>query len=119
MMQCIAHAIEHLPITHLEIFTLAYTAMNFVIYVFRWNKYLNINWPVQVFRKSAGEEPISERQRLASGENPDGLEAIFNSIAGFQNNDFNLRREDSTMDKPASHSHHEVVKPLLRVWLDW
>ena len=31
VMQCIARAIEHLPITHLEIVTLAYAAMNFVI----------------------------------------------------------------------------------------
>ena len=37
MMQCIARAIEHLPITHLEIVTLAYAAMNFVIYIFWWN----------------------------------------------------------------------------------
>ena len=46
MMQCIAHAIEHLPITHLKIMTLAYVAMNFVIYIFWWNKPLNINRPI-------------------------------------------------------------------------
>ena len=34
IMQCIARAHEHLPVTHLEIVTLAYAAMNFVIYVF-------------------------------------------------------------------------------------
>ena len=34
MMQCVARAIEHLPITHLEIVMLAYAAMNFVIYIF-------------------------------------------------------------------------------------
>ena len=49
VMQCIAHAIEHLPVIHLEIVTLAYTAMNFMIYIFWWNKPLNVNWPVQVF----------------------------------------------------------------------
>ena len=43
MMQCIAQAIEHLPVTHLEIMTLAYAAMNFVIYIFWWNKPLNVN----------------------------------------------------------------------------
>ena len=31
--QCIARACEHLSVTHLEIVTLAYAAMNFVIYV--------------------------------------------------------------------------------------
>ena len=46
VMQCIARAIEHLPVTHLEIVTLAYAAMNFVIYIFWWNKPLNVNQPV-------------------------------------------------------------------------
>ena len=45
MMQCIARAIKHLPVTHLEIVTLAYAAMNFVIYIFWWNKPLNVNRP--------------------------------------------------------------------------
>ena len=52
IMQCIARAREHLPVTHLEIVTLAYAAMNFVIYIFWWNKPLNVNRPVRVFRKS-------------------------------------------------------------------
>ena len=43
VMQCIARAVEHLPITHLKIMTLAYAAMNFMIYFFWWNKPLNIN----------------------------------------------------------------------------
>ena len=94
VMQCIARGIKHLPVTHLEIVTLAYAAMNFMIYVFWWNKPLNVNRPVRVFRKSDAEEPISETQRLTSGANPDGLEVIFNFIAGFQDNDFDLSRED-------------------------
>ena len=94
VIQCIARGIKHLPVTHLEIVTLAYAAMNFVIYVFWWNKPLNVNRPVRVFRKSAGEEPISERQRLASGANPDGLEAILVFIAGNQDQDVSLRHED-------------------------
>ena len=52
VMQCIARAIEHLPITHLEIVTLAYATTNFVIYIFWWNKPLSVNRPVRVFRKS-------------------------------------------------------------------
>ena len=46
IMQCIARGIKHLPVTHLEIVMLAYAAMNFMIYVFWWNKPLNINRPV-------------------------------------------------------------------------
>ena len=50
--QCIARGIEHLPLTHLEIVTLAYAAMNFAIYLFWWYKPHNVNRPVRVFRKS-------------------------------------------------------------------
>ena len=34
VMQCIAHTIKHLPVTHLKIMILAYAAMNFMIYIF-------------------------------------------------------------------------------------
>ena len=54
VMQCIARAIEHLPITHLEIVTLAYAAMNFVIYIFWWNKPHNVNRPVRVSENQGG-----------------------------------------------------------------
>ena len=45
VIQCIARAIEHLPITHLEIMTLAYAAMNFVIYIFWWKVGKETNRP--------------------------------------------------------------------------
>ena len=50
VMQCIERAIEHPPVTHLEIVTLAYVAINFVIYIFWRNKPVNVNQPVRVFR---------------------------------------------------------------------
>ena len=94
VMQCIARAIKHLPVTHLEIVTLAYAAMNFVIYVFWWNKPLNVDRPVRVFRKLDVEEPIPEAPRLASEENHDGLETLLNFIVGYQDIHVNLSRED-------------------------
>ena len=101
VMQCIAHGIKHLPVTHLEIVTLAYAAMNFVIYVFWWNKPLNVNRPVRVFRKSGESEPggtqyqpISEAWKLTWKSVFDGLETIFRFIAGYQDQDVNLSRED-------------------------
>ena len=63
VMQCIARAIEHLPVTHLEIVTLAYAAINFVIYIFWWNKPLNVSQPVRVFRKS---EPSAMQNQVVS-----------------------------------------------------
>ena len=94
VMQCIARTIEHLPVTHLEIVTLAYAAMNFVIYIFWWNKPLNVNRPVRVFRKSDVEEPISETRRLASKANRDGLTTILLFIVGNQDDNINLTHED-------------------------
>ena len=101
VIQCIARGIKHLPVTHLEIVTLAYAAMNFVIYVFWWNKPLNVNRPVRVFRKSGESEP-SEIQPQSSSEAQiltweailDGLVTIYNFIAGNQDEDVNLSRED-------------------------
>ena len=101
VIQCIARGIKHLPVTHLEIVTLAYAAMNFVIYVFWWNKPLNVNRPVRVFRKSgesepggAQHQPISEAWKLTWKSVFDGLETIFRFIAGYQDEVVNLSHED-------------------------
>ena len=87
VMQCIARAIEHLPVTHLEIVTLAYAAMNFAIYVFWWNKPLNVDRPVRVFRKSDVEEPTLEGQRPANNN-------FVDFIVGNQDKGVNLSHED-------------------------
>ena len=103
VMQCIARGIEHLPVTHLEIVTLAYAAMNFVIYIFWWNKPLNVSRPVRVFRKSEPKEtqrlvnePASEARELTLTWEAIGksLMAIIMFIIGFQDDDVNLIHED-------------------------
>ena len=101
VMQCIARGIEHLPVTHLEIVTLAYAAMNFVIYIFWWNKPLNVSRPVRVFRKSEPNEtqpptnePISEARKLTWEAISNGLDTMLNFIVGVQDDDVNLSHED-------------------------
>ena len=101
VMQCIARGIKHLPVTHLEIVTLAYAAMNFVIYVFWWNKPLNVNRPVRVFRKSGESEPSEtqpqstlEARKLTWESVFHGLKTILWFIAGGQDQDVNLSRKD-------------------------
>ena len=104
VVQCISRAKEHLPITHLEIVTLAYAAMNFVIYIFWWSKPLNVNRPVRVFRKS---EPSATQQKVISRETRrsrvweltwetigNGFETIYTFIAGGQDDDVDLSGED-------------------------
>ena len=101
VMQCIARAIEHLPVTHLEIVTLAYAATNFVIYIFWWNKPLNVNRPVRVFRKSepsaTQDQVISRATRHSRAwweEVRNVLKRIVIFITGLQDADVDLRRED-------------------------
>ena len=101
VIQCIARAIKHLPVTHLEIVTLAYAAVNFVIYIFWWNKPLNVNRPVRVFLKSGESEPSrtqpqssSEAWKLTWESVLDSLGTAFYFIAGSQDGDVELSRED-------------------------
>ena len=98
VMQCIAQGIKHLPVTHLEIVTLAYAAMNFVIYIFWWNKPLNINRPVRVFRKSEPRETqpqVTEPKSEAAWEAfVDGLRAVFMFIIGALDVNVNMSHED-------------------------
>ena len=101
VIQCIARGIKHFPLTHLEIVTLAYAAMNFVIYVFWWNKPLNVNRPVRVFRKLGESEPSgtqpqssSEAQILTWKSVFNGLLTMFHFIEGSQDQRVSLSCED-------------------------
>ena len=61
--QCIARGIRHLPVTKLEIVTLAYATMSFGIYLFWWDKPLNVGCPIRVFATtdSQGVEEKAEQ----------------------------------------------------------
>lgn len=52
VMQCIARHIEHLPITELEIATLAYTVPILGIYICWWNKPLGVTQPIRISMSS-------------------------------------------------------------------
>ena len=99
VMQCIARAIGHLPVTHLEIVTLAYAAMNFVIYIFWWSKPLNVNRPIRVFRKSEPGETQpqvteTEAQKSTWDAITDDFITTLTFIAGSQDGNVDLTRED-------------------------
>ena len=126
VMQCIARAKEHLPITHLEIVTLAYAAMNFVIYIFWWNKPLNVNQPVRVFRKS---EPSATQHQVISRETRrsrvweltweaigKGLITIAVFVAGGQDGDVDLSREDRV---PRFWADSDVEGPIASFVVLW
>ncbi|KAF7984870.1 hypothetical protein HWV62_10847 [Athelia sp. TMB] len=56
VMQCIARRIEYLPVTSLEVMTLAYTVITVAMYIVWWDKPLNISCAVRV-----PEEEVRER----------------------------------------------------------
>jgi len=51
VMQCIARGVQGLPITELELATVAFAALNLVIYVLWWDKPLNVQCGVRVYKK--------------------------------------------------------------------
>ena len=128
VMQCIARAKGHLPITHLEIMMLVYVAINFVIYIFWWNKPLNVNWPVRVFRKSersATQHQVISREtrrsrvwKLTWWEIGEGLEAIFDFIAGAQDIDVDLSHEDRVPKFWANSSgENAMIADIIVLWV--
>ena len=73
ILQCIARQIEHLPLTELELVTLAFAALNFVTYGLWWNKPLNVQCPFRVPMKqrkgkSEGAKGASESSQSADDE---------------------------------------------------
>lgn len=62
VVQCIARLAEHLPLTNLEVMTLAYTVMTMVMYIAWWNKPLNVSCAIRVpgarIEGKATHEPI-------------------------------------------------------------
>jgi hypothetical protein len=53
IIQCIARGIKHLPLTELEIVTLAYAMMNLFVYIFWWDKPHNVGCPIRVYENVA------------------------------------------------------------------
>lgn len=60
VMQCIARHIERLPITELEIATLAYTIPILGIYICWWNKPLGVTQPIRISKSVWDIEVSSE-----------------------------------------------------------
>jgi hypothetical protein len=65
--QCIARSVEHLPITELELVTLAFATLNFVTYGLWWDKPLSVQCPYRVIRKG---ERILQSHAEGEGDDP-------------------------------------------------
>ncbi|TDL29163.1 hypothetical protein BD410DRAFT_7053 [Rickenella mellea] len=59
IMQCVARGVEHLPITKLELSTLAFAVLNLATYALWWNKPLNVKRPFRVY-----QDKLSDTQSI-------------------------------------------------------
>jgi len=66
--QCIARGVQGLPITELELATVAFAALNLVIYLLWWDKPLNVQRGVRVYKlkKRPTEEHVDDGDAEAS-----------------------------------------------------
>lgn len=78
IMQCIARHLQHLPITQLEIATLAYTTAIVGAYVCWWHKPLGIVQPVRVSAR-VWSHPPQDRQNF---DFTDRLSYVFDQFSG-------------------------------------
>jgi len=64
VIQCIARRYQDLPVTQLEVVTIAYTANAFLIYWLWWNKPLDVQTPIRI----RAEEVPEKRSRVSHGK---------------------------------------------------
>jgi hypothetical protein len=67
--QCIARGVQGLPITELELVTVAFAVLNLAIFILWWEKPLNVGRGVRVYKKRTTEELIDDGEVEA----PSGL----------------------------------------------
>jgi hypothetical protein len=60
VMQCIARQTQGLPITELELVTIAYAVLNFIMYWMWWDKPLNVQRAVRVYKKYNPDETSAD-----------------------------------------------------------
>ncbi|KAI0059879.1 hypothetical protein BV25DRAFT_1828593 [Artomyces pyxidatus] len=86
VVQAIARGLEGLPITQLEILTLAYTTITVAMYIAWWDKPQNVGGPFRVAVKTLPEPAwvLEHRMRYLH---------IFDVIAGWQDHLVDLRKE--------------------------
>jgi hypothetical protein len=81
VVQCIARGIQHLPLTELEIVTLAYAMMNLFIYIFWWDKPRDVGCPIRVYENVTTRDlPVDNWSSGFEGI----LDRVFSYILGDQ-----------------------------------
>ncbi|KAI9513409.1 hypothetical protein F5148DRAFT_971918 [Russula earlei] len=71
--QCIARKAQGLPVTELELITVAFATLNFVMYLLWWDKPLNVQRGVRVYKKRGFEQPIDDPDDEVETSGTDGF----------------------------------------------
>ncbi|KZP34112.1 hypothetical protein FIBSPDRAFT_990536 [Athelia psychrophila] len=94
VMQSIARPLQQLPLTKLEIATLAYTSINVAMYGFWWSKPLSVSRPVRVRRSNVPDPTtITESTTLTPFQKLNKkLETLMKAVMGSQDGDTDLSK---------------------------
>ena len=104
--QCIVRHIEHLPVTSLEVMTLAYTVITLTMYAVWWNKPLNISCTIRV-----PEEEVEDTKEVSEYDSK--RERIVAYIMGLQDQYVDLRKCTQVPTFWAADRGHHVLEADL------
>ncbi|KAH7873936.1 uncharacterized protein C8R40DRAFT_336780 [Lentinula edodes] len=96
VVQLVARRVENLSITVLEIMTVAFAAMNVMIYIFWWNKPQGVRYPIHIQNQNRNNNLDDVKTSPTPEPQPDTLEWLLNIIT----NDliwFNVKFESAGM----------------------
>jgi len=93
IVQCVARAVEHLPVTELELVTVAFATLNFVTYVFWWNKPLNVQQPLRVLLKKPIVGQTGQRKSVEDSGITEWVGLILSVVIGEQDDYVDLTTE--------------------------
>ncbi|KIK53940.1 hypothetical protein GYMLUDRAFT_178298 [Collybiopsis luxurians FD-317 M1] len=89
VVQLLARWIEGLPVTELEVMTLAFAAMNVLIYFFWWDKPQGVGYPVRIVQKSADEDVVDPLAGASAQPKEGWIATAWNGVQGILHNVLN------------------------------
>lgn len=101
IVQCGARARQHLPLTELEIVTLAFAVLNLVIRIIWWHKPLDVRFPITI-------TPLKKPSIQNTEQEPPSIAEIPDATIG-----------NSTMQKPVPSPLIRRLGPIQRVFEHW
>jgi hypothetical protein len=82
VMQCVARVVRRLPLTELELVTLAFATLNFVTYWLWWDKPLNVQCPMPVRRQATPDWRTKRTNTRRKREGPRDVRSATTLIHG-------------------------------------